>query len=145
MQVQRTKRLMNPDLFKKGKIVPSERTTNLKLEKFSPSKSGKMIAECERLTTAFDEKFKISDSNLRKIHFERLAKRISNWEKRADAFVNLEMQVLKKMDPSNPAYKRIHLLINKFTILHTLIQMAEKSGDLPKGYTQRALNTGLKK
>jgi 23S rRNA pseudoU1915 N3-methylase RlmH len=145
MQTQRTKRILNADLFKKGKMVPCERTTNSKLERIRQSKSNKMIAECERLTAALDAKLNIPNPKLRRLQLERLAKRISDWEKKADGYVSFEMQGLRKMDPGSLAYKRIHLLINKFTILHTLLQMAEKSGDLTEGYSRRALSVGVKK
>jgi len=143
-KVNSTKRLMNPELFKKGKMIPSSRITNLKSERLSHSKARKIIIECEKLTTVFESKLIIKDLNLRKIQLERIAKRISDWEKRTSVYVNAEMQVLGNVNPSNPAYQRIHSIINKFTILHTILQMAESQGALEKGYTQRALNSTLK-
>jgi hypothetical protein len=65
--------------------------------------------------------------------------------KKSDEYIHSEMQIIKKTDPNNPAYKRIHALFNKFTILQTLIQIAEKQGDLEQGYFKRALHTRVKK
>ncbi|HPM85933.1 MAG TPA: hypothetical protein PLI99_02430 [archaeon] len=135
-----SKRVINQELFKKRKMLPSLRNTQTKLTKVNQVKSRKLVSECKKLTTILNLKLMLPNSRKKEVELKRLAQRISDWEKRADKYVALEGQLLGKMNPNTPTYERIHLLRNELTILKTILEMAEKSGHLEKGYTKKALN-----
>ncbi len=135
-----TKRMMSLALFKKGKMIPSARNTMLKLGKVNPIKSKKLVGECKKLTTVLNIKLAAPKSKIRTLELERLAKRISDWEKRADAYVHSEEQLLGNMAKNTPSYERIHLFRNELTIIQATLEIAEQNGLLEKGYTKKALN-----
>lgn len=92
------------------------------------------------MTTVLNIKLAAPKSKIRTLELERLAKRISDWEKRADAYVHSEEQLLGNMAKNTPSYERIHLFRNELTIIQATLEIAEQNGLLEKGYTKKALN-----
>jgi hypothetical protein len=109
-----SKRILNVDFFKKGKMVSSSRNSLLKLEKVNQVKSAKISAECERLITSFETKLKIPDSRVRKIQLERLAKRIREWQKNLMSIFTQKCKSLKK---------RIQIILHTKEYMHYLTNL----------------------
>ena len=100
-----SKRVINQELFKKRKMLPSLRNTQTKLTKVNQVKSRKLVSECKKLTTILNLKLMLPNSRKKEVELKRLAQRISDWEKRAYKYVALEGQLLGKMNPNTPAYE----------------------------------------